>query len=684
LRGVTLARADPGTLYVDGATGSDDSDCSNPAAPCATIGYALTQAGNGDNIRVAQGVYTESLAINISVTLEGSYESVGWTRSITQYETIIDGGGVINQPVVTIQDGSDGTVLDGLTITGGNSQETGGVDAGGSEVTIKNCLIRDNFADGSPHSSAGGGVTSNGRLTILDTLIVDNEVNEGASGVRLGGGGSHLTMVNTLVANNRGAEGLHLNGGADLMNVTIANNAAGTGRPGINHNPEFGEPVVLVNSIIYDNGWGDAIHVPDPNLIQAIYSDIEGGWTGVGNIDANPSFVDLANGDYHLQAWSPCIDAGTAEGASDHDLEGDLRPQNAGYDMGADEFVGTPIPPALYVDGATGSDTTDCRNPAGPCATIGYALVQAVSGDEIRVAQGTYTENLTIDGKTLTLRGGYTISDTEWSTDKGETIVDGNGADRTFLIHGNNSVLENLTITGGDTPDAECWGGGVWVTNGDVTIRFSTITGNWADCSGGGVEVNSDWGPAHLTVEDSVVVDNGSGGDAGGVSVWHTGAHLTNTLIISNTASNASALRIEDSDVTIQNCTIADNQGGVAVNAYDTDAQADALIVRNSIVWGNINTSLACTVQTCTVTYSDIEGGWPGTGNIDADPLFRDPDNGDYHLAAGSPCIDAGTPAGAPTHDLEGTPRDATPDMGAYEWQRFRIFLPLTLRNFGP
>jgi hypothetical protein len=45
-----------------------------------------------------------------------------------------------------------------------------------------------------------------------------------------------------------------------------------------------------------------------------------------------------------------------------------------------------------------------------------------------------------------------------------------------------------------------------------------------------------------------------------------------------------------------------------------------------------------------TVTYSDIEDGWTGTGNIDADPLFVDPLNNDFHLQAGSPCIDAGDP----------------------------------------
>jgi hypothetical protein len=73
--------------------------------------------------------------------------------------------------------------------------------------------------------------------------------------------------------------------------------------------------------------------------------------------------------------------------------------------------------------------------------------------------------------------------------------------------------------------------------------------------------------------------------------------------------------------------------------------------------------------STSTITYSDIQGGWTGTGNIDADPQFIGGD--DYRLLVSSPCIDAGTALGAPMNDRDDNPRPAggAYDMGAYEYQ---------------
>ena len=95
-------------LYVDGATGTDSVTCGADIDPCQTISYTInSRATNTETIRVAQGVYTENLAINLPLTLEGGYESTGWTRNIHQYETIIDGSA--SQTVVGDWDGRSGT-----------------------------------------------------------------------------------------------------------------------------------------------------------------------------------------------------------------------------------------------------------------------------------------------------------------------------------------------------------------------------------------------------------------------------------------------------------------------------------------------------------------------------------------------------------------------------------------------
>jgi hypothetical protein len=180
----------------------------------------------------------------------------------------------------------------------------------------------------------------------------------------------------------------------------------------------------------------------------------------------------------------------------------------------APAFVGAGT---LYVDGANGSNSGDCQNPAASCQSVGYALSQVADGDEIWIAAGTYSENLDITGTMATLRGGYTVSGTQWLAGVGTTIVDGNELDRVFLVHGGSDLtLEDMTISGGVAPEASCGGGGVLVTNGSATLRRTIVQGNKAVCTsgqsgggaGGGLNAFADEGPATLYVEDSYILDN--------------------------------------------------------------------------------------------------------------------------------------------------------------------------------
>jgi hypothetical protein len=176
---------------------------------------------------------------------------------------------------------------------------------------------------------------------------------------------------------------------------------------------------------------------------------------------------------------------------------------------------------------------------------------------------------------------------------------------------------------------------------------------------------------------------------------------IVNCLLIGNDAEEYGggiACKGGYNTPSIINCTISNNNAdrGGALDLITTTAT-----IANCIFWGNSPSEIAHTATgRAVVTYSNVQGGWYGDGNIDTDPLFASP--GDYHLVFGSPCIDAGTnnpPGGLPTTDLDGISRpfdgdydgNSVADMGAYEFHqgsgnpvlaltpaRFRFTCPLS------
>ncbi|MFH1999551.1 MAG: right-handed parallel beta-helix repeat-containing protein [Planctomycetota bacterium] len=124
---------------------------------------------------------------------------------------------------------------------------------------------------------------------------------------------------------------------------------------------------------------------------------------------------------------------------------------------------------------------------------------------------------------------------------------------------------------------------------------------------------------------------------------------------------------------TFTNCTFTGNEvlysSGAAIHTRGVNSRA---VFTNCIVYGNDPVEIKAAGGQTIVSYSNVRGGYSGTGNIDAEPLFVDAGNHDVHLTVGSPCRDSGdgSAAGLPDYDFEGDPRihDGFVDMGADEF----------------
>ncbi len=272
-------------------------------------------------------------------------------------------------------------------------------------------------------------------------------------------------------------------------------------------------------------------------------------------------------------------------------------------------------------------------------ATIQEGIDASSDGDTVRVAPGTYVENIDFAGKNIVV-GSWFLDDGDPSYIS-STIIDGNHAGSVVsLLNGadNTAVITGFTIQNGFAQ----YGGGIYCHSSDPTISDNTITGNFAEEFGGGIYC----GGSNATISNNVISGNTAGWGGGIDCFYHCSPTITSNTISGNSAAyDGGGIDCnEDANPTISDNTItgnfADDFGGGIRCAYSSP------VITNTIFWGDSAPTgpeihLEGT-SSPVITYCDVQGGWEGEGNIDCDPMFCYPDTGNYYLHANSCCVGAG------------------------------------------
>tara|TARA_B100000686_G_C16805936_1_gene990428 strand:- start:309 stop:8306 length:7998 start_codon:yes stop_codon:yes gene_type:complete len=572
-------------------SGSDETGDGSQSNPFASIQTGLNACSGSDTVLVSEGVYNE----NITWPSMQGINLIGSGAT----DCIIDGDSldaVINMVPSVSSIIDTATKILGFTIQNGLviGIDGGGIRCLGASPYLKDLIVknnRTNRAGGGWFQTGGngGGIyfnQSNSR-PILENIYVSGNIAES------NGGGMYFQnsdpiMKNVVVVNNRAssAGGIFCAGNLLFMDhVTITENFS-------NHTNGLyysGSSFEMKNSIVWENNPNSIqISVLD-DQINISYSNIRGGWEGVGNIDANPLFCILGEDDYSLAENSPCAGSG----------------ENGTY-IGAKDIGCPPIYEGTiwYVD-IFGSDMIGDGSSSNPFSTIQKGILSCNVGDTVQVASGNYLENII-----WPITNGIKLI----GTGADDCIIDGNqnGSVITFDSENidSNTIVTGFKLKNGSSSN----GGGIYCRYSNPTIINVILSGNYSDNYGGGI---------HLYSSDPII------------------KYVT---IANNSASRGGGLYLTNSNPSCNHITITDNSSSIEGGGIYI-ANSSNVILQSSIIWGsNPNEIIISDQQNSSIsaTYSNIRNGWIGIGNIDDNPLFCSSANSNYSLAQNSPCLNTG------------------------------------------
>ena len=589
--------------------------------------------------RMGGGIYCTNnssprIADNI---ISGNSSSAGAGICCTANSNAIISGNFItgNEENGIFSSESDPVIMDNIISLNRSGYGSGILCISNSNAIISRNIITENYG-----GLCGGGIFCGESSPLIEYNIIY------ANSVIDWGGGICCDEADPIIINNTISGNTALSNGGGVF---CLNNASPT----------------LTNTIIWANSPRE-VGLRSGGSPIITYCDIRGGWDGDGNIDVDPLFLSAYQGNYNVCSQSPCIDAGDPSLTDPDGTCSDIGvyfPDHPECDIGK----------MLYVS-ISGDDIYGDGSPENPFRTIQHGTSVSFASDTVLVENGTYFENVSVTAKSIILASNYLFSGDP--LDILNTIIDGGFDSKVVMFASCDSAT---AITGFSIRNGYGWfGGGILSDYSDLTISDNIIYGNISDAVGGGICCKY----GNPVILNNDIIENTAGRGGGIESHYSTAITVSNNFISGNSAARGGGIYASNlgSGSLICNNVLSRNTassygGGIGFfgvscpvinNTFSENSAADGgglycnhsdVTVINTIFWADSASSADPEIyiddnSSASIIYCDIQGGWEGEGNIDVDPLFRDPENGDFHLmstACGdpndSPCIDAGSPA---------------------------------------
>lgn len=696
----------------------------------ATVGAAMAAAGDGDTLYLTGGqTYYERLgSVDKDLTLvaalpdcsglapagavvtidgggasvtQGGLLSIGPLHTLTLRHIRLQNAGATEGGIAYVGPGA-ALVLDGCQITDGQASSAGGgvfVADGGTLTLSGGSAIYGNDA-----ASEGGGILVTGRCTVglSGSSVISGNTSSVGGGMYVRGAGSTIVISQSRVDENHTTSaggGIRLYGDSvlALTGSTLNQNTSG------------------------DAGGGLAVYRGQVTMDGGEIAGNDAGLTVGGGIMQQGGAITLTG---------TLIDGNTAQnwGGGIYCSAGTLLLQTGPGNEGSLSQNEARLGGGLYAGGGT----IEVRGlPGAPWTIAGNHVTNAGgAGAVFTGTQLSLVGDVRVQGNQAPGSGGgfYVGGGTLWARPSGgvaPALGPGNtstaGSGGAIYLAGGTLHLEGVTLGVPGGGNSAAWsGGGIYAEGGTVLLDDVQAAGNGAGEGGGAIYADG----SRVTIRAGGTGCNphrlpggaycsafreNQGGAGGAIYLDHSTTDIAGTVFLSNQgdpSSPGSALLVYGGTASVTNTLFSDNNvsvvhieaGGVYHSHSSTYAgnsgwplyvfSSARVTLTNNIIWSNDLNPYYQAGAAVSGTCNDTPALLGGAGNISVDPHLVTDGHGDYHLAADSPAVDAcGSGPGNDLdgifrpHNGDGIPSAAEYDMGAFEYHRETVYLPVAIRQ---